>query len=48
VFTDKVTGISEKPAASTLLDNKPFRNASYQSGIAARKAFAFINMAARN
>jgi hypothetical protein len=48
VFTDKGTDVSEKPAASTLLDSKPLRNASYQSGITAPKTFAFINMAARN
>jgi hypothetical protein len=45
VFTDTVIDVSEKPVASTLLDNKPFRNANYQSAITALKAFAFINMA---
>jgi hypothetical protein len=48
VLTDKITGVLEEAAASTLWDSKPFRIASYKSGIAALKAFAFINMAARN
>ena len=40
-FTDKVIGVSEKPVASTLLDSKPFRNASYQSGIISPEGFRF-------
>jgi len=47
VFIDKVTGVSEKPAASILLDSRLFRNVRYQSDITAPKAFAFI-MTVRN
>jgi hypothetical protein len=37
VLNDKITGVLEEAAASTLSDSKPFLNASYQSGITARR-----------
>jgi len=48
VFTDKVTGVTQKTAASILLESKPFRNAIYQSGITAMNTFAFLKITARN
>ena len=47
VITDKVIGVSEKPAVSILLDSKTFRTASYLSGLTNLKTFAFIKIAAR-